>query len=221
MKNVIQYKFFHIRTAMFLIAAVIGVCFYASTLQAAEYPWQLRVDKQGIKVYTRKVDASPILEFKADVVVDAPISKVIPLFEDVETARLWFYQCTQSNVVAREGSQQKAVYIILRLPWPVSARDCVFRMSKSVDTVTGALTYALVAIPDRVSRKPGIVRVPYLRAFWHFLSLPDGRTKIDFQQHSDPGGFIPAFLSNTIVVDMPYNSLKNLRALIMASKTRK
>ena len=82
------------------------------------------------------------------------------------------------------------------------------------------MNYALAALPDRLPRKRGIVRVPYFMASWHFAALPDGTTGIDFQQHSDIGGFIPAFVVNSIVVDMPYHSLKNMRALIMGIKPR-
>jgi hypothetical protein len=208
-----------IRAAILLSACVLGACFDPNTLSAAEHPWQLRIDREGVKAYTRKVDDSVILEFKGVVVVDAPLSQVIPVFEDVKKTRDWFYQCTASEIVEDEAGQPKVVHVVLHLPWPVSERDCVFQMSKSVDKVAGALNYALVALPDRLPRRGGMVRVRYLKAAWHFVALPDGKTEITFQQHSDPGGFVPAFISNTQVVNMPFYTLRNLRALVSSAKT--
>ena len=208
-----------ISTIAFIIVCVFSVFFYSPTLQAAEHPWRLRVNKGGIQAYTRPVDGSAILEFKASVIVDAPLSQVIALFEDVKKMTSWFYQCTASRII-QEGAdgQSKIVYIILHLPWPVTERDCIFQISKSVDSTAAVLNYTIVALADRLPADRARIRIPYLKASWRFSSLADGKTEIYFQQHSDPGGFIPTFISNSIVVDMPYNSLKNLRALIKEIK---
>ena len=40
-----------------------------------EYPWQLKKNGRGISVYTRKVDGSAVLEFKATMTLDSPIPK--------------------------------------------------------------------------------------------------------------------------------------------------
>ena len=112
---------------MFLVLA------FTSPLYAAEYPWQLKKKAEGISVYTRKVEGSPILEFKATVTVDAPLAKIIPLFEDVKGLTSWYYQCTHSELVKNEGPQDKILYLVLHFPWPVTERDSVFMRSKSTD----------------------------------------------------------------------------------------
>jgi hypothetical protein len=192
----------------------------ADLLLAAEHPWALRIDRQNIQAYTRKVDGSSILEFKGHMVIDAPLADILPVFEDVSTTSKWFYNCVESKLIADEALDQKLVYIVLRLPWPVSERDCVFRINKSVDASTGTVTYAVVALPDKLPVRRDRIRVPYLKASWHFVPLSGGRTEIDFQQHSDPGGFIPDFISNSLVVDIPYNSFKDLSKLIMSLRKK-
>ncbi|MBF0331412.1 MAG: START domain-containing protein [Candidatus Omnitrophica bacterium] len=198
-----------------------GILLCANPSMADEHPWTLRIDKQGIKAYTRKVDGFSILEFKADMTIKAPLSEVLAVFEDVGITRQWFYQCTESRLVADENPTRKIVYILLHLPFPVSERDCVFQIDRMEDLAAGKVDYAVVALPDRLPRRPGPVRVPYLKAVWHFVQLADGRTRIEFQQHSDPGGFIPDFISNSLVVDIPYNSLNNLRTLVLSASKKK
>jgi len=45
-----------------------------------EDPMAIKTISRGIPVYTRKVEGSPILEFKASVIINAPIAKAIALF---------------------------------------------------------------------------------------------------------------------------------------------
>ena len=188
--------------------------FVSSVVRAEEYPWQLRVHKDDISVYTRKVEGSPILEFKSDAIVSASVDKAVSLFEDETKMTQWYYQCVRMDLVQDEGPLQKIFYFVLHLPFPVAERDCVFRRVKSLDPVTGAITHELGALPERLPKEKGKIRVPYSKTMWRFTPLKDGKTEVYFQQHSNAGGSIPAFLANALVVDIPFHSLKNFRELV-------
>jgi len=183
-------------------------------LQAQQDPWQLRENKDGIPVYTRKVADSPILEYKSSVTIDAPIHKVIAFFEDEKQISRWYYQCVHSELIETDGPKQKVVYLILHLPWPVTARDIVFQITKFEDLAQGTTNYTIKALPDRLPRAKGMIRVPAIKTLWIFKSISEDRTEVFFQQYSDPGGSIPAFLVNGIAVDTPYFSLKKFRELV-------
>jgi hypothetical protein len=192
--------------------------FYPQGLYAAEDAWNLRRDSDGVQVYTRHVEGSPILEYKASVTVDAPLEEIIPLYEDEKKLPVWFYQCTAAELLEDEGPLQKIIYFVMDFPFPVAQRDLIFRRVKSTDAQSGAVSYSMDALPDKLPLKKGKVRMPYLKTLWRFTPLKDGRTEIYFQQHSDPGGSIPTFVVNKLVVDIPFHSLKNLRQLIMTEK---
>ena len=191
---------------------------FSATVGAAEHPWQLRVKKETISVYTRKVDASAILEFKSDATVSAPIDRVIALFEDEKKMSQWYYQCTRMELVQDKGPLEKVFYFVLHLPGPVAERDAVFRRLKSVDPLTGTVTYELTALPEEFPRQKGKIRVPYLKTLWRFTPLKEEQTEIYFQQHSDAGGSLPAFLANALVVDIPLKSLKKFKKLVEEQK---
>ncbi len=198
-------------TAVFLASLVFS--FYPQKTYAVEYPWQLKRDREGIVVYTRKVSGSSILEYKATVTVHAPIEKVIALFEDDQKLPQWYYQCVKFERLQDEGPGQKIFYFVIHLPWPVSERDSIFRRVKFSDA-HGVVSYTLSALPEKLPFQKGKIRVLYLKSLWRFTPLADGRTEIYFQQHSDPGGVIPAFIINQLVVDIPFYSLKNFRQLL-------
>lgn len=204
---------FIIKKFKFIILIFLILAF-AAPLYAAEYPWQLKKEADGITVYTRKVEGSAILEFKGTMTVDAPLAKIIPIFEDVKGLTSWYYQCTHSELVKDEGPQAKILYIVLHLPWPVAERDTVFRRTKSIDEKNASISYSMQALPELLPVKKGKVRVLMINSLWRFTSLPDGKTEIYFRQHSNPGGSIPAFIVNALAVDTPFNTLKSFRQLI-------
>jgi len=199
--------------AIVSVLFLLSFCF-SSVLKAEDSAWQLRNNSQeGIPVYTRKIDGSPILEYKANVVIDAPISKAIALFEDEKQIRRWYYQCVRSELVENEGPKNEIIYLILHLPWPVASRDFVFRRTKSVDP-DGTISYVLTALPDRLPAVKGMVRVKSIKSIWRFKSLPQNKTEIYFQQHTDPAGSVPVTLVNQLAVETPFYSLENFRKLI-------
>lgn len=197
-----------------LVIVFIFLTCFTNVINAEQSPWQLRETKEGIPVYTRKVAGSPILEYKANVTVNAPIPKVIALFEDEKQIPRWYYQCVHSELVANENPKQKVIYLILHLPWPVAPRDFVFRRSRSEDSANGMITYTLTALPERLPQIKGMIRVNSIKSIWSFKSLPDGQTEVFFQQHTDPAGSVPISIINQLAVQTPFNSLKNFRKLL-------
>ena len=181
--------------------------------EPSQSPWQLKRSQDGIPVYTRKVDGSPILEYKANVIVDAPISKVITLFEDEKQIPRWYYQCVHAEMVENDGPKQEVIYLILHLPWPVASRDFVFKRTKLEDT-KDLVSYSLTALPDRLPLVKGMIRVQTIKSFWTFKSLPNDQTQIFFQQHTDPAGSVPISIINQLAVQTPFYTLKNFRKLI-------
>ena len=196
----------------------LSLFFSLSEISAAEYPWKLRINKEDIAVYTRKVEASPILEYKANMSVQAPLDKVIRFFEDVKKMPQWYYQCVQAELLPGDGTEKQIIYFVLRLPWPVTDRDCVFSWVKSLDSVSGEVGYTLNAVSGKLPEQKGKIRVVYLKSSWRFTPLKDGRTEVYFQQHSNPGGSIPTFLVNKLSVEIPFYTFKNLRKMLKETK---
>jgi hypothetical protein len=200
------------------ILLLFGFYFFPSFLNAEQSSWQLRKNLEGIPVYTRKVAGSPTLEFKANVIIDAPLSKVIALFEDDKQIRRWYYQCVLSKFVENDGPKQEVIYLILHLPWPVAPRDFVFKRTRLKDTAHGVISYTLTALPNRLPLVKGMIRVKSVESVWSFKSLPRGRTEMFFQQHTDTAGSLPVSIVNEVIADTPYYSLKNFRELLTGKK---
>ena len=77
-----------------------------------------------------------------------------------------------------------------------------------------ALEYHASVAPDYLPLRAGRIRMPAIRGGWRFTPLPDGRTQVDYQQHGDVGGYIPAWIINQLAVNIPFHTLENFRKLL-------
>ncbi len=179
---------------------------------AEELGWRLRKDSEGIKVYTRKVEGSPVLEFRAETTLDVSRDKVVAFYEQIERYKEWFSDCTGARLLETKSPNEALIYFTMDMPWPVADRDSAYRRVKTEEG--GDIVFRLSEAPDAYPRQPDFVRIPYLKVEWHFRELPDGRTWVSFQQHCDTGGHIPAAIVNRLCVNIPFKTFGNLRALL-------
>ena len=47
--------------------------------------------------------------------------------------------------------------------------------------------------------------------FWKLTPIAENKTKVEYQMHVEPGGYVPAWLANMKIVDTPYTFMYNLR----------
>ena len=70
------------------------------------------------------------------------------------------------------------------------------------------------AVPDLLPEKKGHIRVAMVDSRWDLKPLPGNLVEVSYFLHSDPGGQIPAWLINSMVIDQPFNTLRNLRDIL-------
>jgi hypothetical protein len=95
-------------------------------------------------------------------------------------------------------------------PWPVNNREAVLRNSVTQDANTFAVTINTVAIKGYVAPSKDRVRVPELNNRFYIEPLKDGWTRVSFETLVDPGGSIPAWMSNWIATSAPKETLNAL-----------
>ncbi|MSR78454.1 MAG: hypothetical protein EXS63_09595, partial [Candidatus Omnitrophica bacterium] len=149
---------------------LIGFSFFGTLVAATgEYPWQLRKDREGIRVSTRSVKDSPIYELRGEMTISVSLEKVTALYEKVEQMLKWFHRAKEVKLIQNISKNESIIYFAADLPWPLSDRDGVYRRVKSIDAATGAVIYTMTyAGPDLYPKQKDRVRVVYLDAEWKF-----------------------------------------------------
>lgn len=175
--------------------------------------WKLEMDKNNVKVWTRKLDWSNVKEFKGETIINSNLGSIVFVFDDVNNYTKWVYNCYESYRVKRESDFKGYIYTAIKTPWPVTNRDIVYQYSVSQNKTTKEVSFNVMAVKGMVPDK-GNVRMTYMKSSYILTPIDKNRVKVVFQNHSDPAGDVPQSVLNMFITDTPYYTLLNLKKLI-------
>lgn len=201
---------------MRLILAALGVAVLALPLFAQD--WDLKKDKNGIKIYTKSVPGSSFKAFKGTTVLNAELRQVIAVIKDVEAYADWMPNSKRSEELSHPAETHQIYYLSTKAPWPVSDRDGVYECRIRHDHTSQTTTVRIQALPDYLPEKKNHVRITRTDGFWRLKDLGDGRTDVHYEVLAEPGGNIPAWLARSKVVSVPYETLTGLSARVKLAK---
>jgi hypothetical protein len=202
-----------------LITLLLSTLFTFSA-QAKTTAWELEKEEGDInlKVFTREIDGSALKEFKGEMLVKQKLTTIASLLLDGEVAPKWMHKCEKLEVLEQVGPLTAVVYFLNGAPWPVSDRDAVIMSSMSQDPETLVITTKITMVNDLVPEHEDYVRIPHMTGFWKFEPKEDGQVLITYQVHANPGGSLPNWLANSVVVDTPYNTMSNMVDMLKKDK---
>ncbi len=182
-------------------------------------PWELQDqnDDKDIQVFTRTVGDSPLKEFKGVTRIKADTTAFVSLLMDPEAATGWMHNVVEFKVEDSPSQTENIVYTVNKTPWPVTNRDAFIRSELSADA-NGVVTSTLTGVPDFKAGNDDYIRMPELKGSWVFAPMEGGMVEVTYQVHANPGGSLPDWLVNAIVVETPMNTLQNLHDVIHNEK---
>ena len=129
--------------------------------------WKLRKEKDGIKVFTRNNGNSAIKEFKAITSINADISQLVKIINDVEKYPDWLTNCESSRTYKKINETTRIDYMKTSVPWPLDDRDAVFEfiVTKNTEEYFEA---TMVSVPGAIPEKEDIVRIKKAKGKWIF-----------------------------------------------------
>ncbi len=185
----------------------------------AEDRWERILTKDGIDVFSQKVENSDILAFKATGTLNAPVDQIMEVLRKVEISRDWMPDTAVKYTVKEISDLEAVTYSVNKLPWPFSGRELLLHNKLRLDRQNKYLVVDVFSVED--ASRP--VEEGNVRAFMHIGQTcirPVGphQTRILFTFFLDPKGYIPAWLANLKQKELPYNFLRSLEET--AGKTR-
>jgi len=185
-------------------------------LSSANQTWQPHhfasdsVDEQSVLVWTKTVDGSDFKAFKGEVLINATRDNIVSVIRDTKNVPKWYYKSAYVKKLEDIADNQSLTYSVTDLPWPVSDRDSVI-LATVTNEQNGDITIIMTAKPNAYPIQENKVRVTKLDGFWKLQKQANNQVKVTLQLTTEPGGKIPSWLANTMVIDMPLNSLGNLK----------
>jgi hypothetical protein len=176
----------------------------------ADSEWRLRKDQDNIQVYSRKIDGSPFAAVRTVTVMeDVRLAALAALIIDAEACTNWASRCVESYIYERVSETDTYVYTHTNMAFPVKNRDMLTHAVWSQDAsslVVRVDSEAATGILDDIG---GRLRLTDVKLGWRFRPLESGAVEVSNEAHIDPGSILPGWVSNLLLVNVPYDTMKS------------
>ncbi|MDW5289643.1 START domain-containing protein [Formosa sp. PL04] len=183
----------------------------------AQENWKMEKEEDGIKVYTKPVSTSDFKAFKATMTIDQSVQSFLAVIYDIDGLATWGYKLKDASLLEKSGDSLQIYYAEAKVPFPYKNRDGVYSNSIKWDTNTKTLFVDIKLLENYMAAKEDLVRLTG-KGFWKAKVLDSGKLEIIFEMQVDPGGGIPAWMSNMFADDTPYYTMLALKNVIKKSK---
>jgi hypothetical protein len=201
----------------FTLTSILLICLLPhlsfAQVEGTSYEWVEKINKNGIKLFTSDVTSSPFKAVRGVMLVKGSINSLVALVEDLPACPQWAAMCEKARVINRISDSESYVYIYNNVPFPVSDRDVYAHVVWSVDAQTGRVSMNSSATAGGID-KTKAVRLTNAITQWHFTPQANGLVLVENFAHIDPNGPTPAWITNMLLVDAPYDSMFDMRKLI-------
>ena len=201
-----------------LMAGVVAImAMVCSNTVLAELEWTLKKSRDGIQAFTARIENNDHLAFKGETVVaDKTIDDVLAVMRDVPNMDKWLHTCYDPEILQDEDSLTRIIHMKNHTPtFLVAERDLILRQSITRSSPTTA-EITLTGLPEQMPVQKSFVRIPYFDGRWEFEQTSAG-LRIVYSGVIDPGGGLPVSITNMMVVDTPFETLKKLVAFMSRS----
>jgi len=176
--------------------------------------WEFIKEKDGIKISTRKADNSSFKCFKGETVFHTTMAKLSMYIGNVNNVNWWDKNVREIRVLSSEPEKYMKYYLVYHVSWPLNDRDLCVEARITVDPVTGEKVVSAKPLLDVVPEREGVVRI---RNYWQKWTLkPTGNNTVSavLEGFVDPGGNVPSWLYNMVIVDTPLKVMRGIKTLV-------
>jgi hypothetical protein len=183
----------------------------AVSCQAAAQSWDFVKEKDGIKIYTCKDAGNSLKSYKGVTDIHAPAEKVFSMIEDINHTEWWDKSVSRIKVLHYEKYKLAQYYMIYDLPWPVTDRDLYVNVVSTFDPVTGEGKVKATPLNGSFPSSHNMVRMKDYRQTWTIKSAGQKLCHVILEGFVDPGGSIPDWICNMVIVDSPIKAITELK----------
>lgn len=187
------------------------ISFFISFYADAQTDWELKMDKEGIQVFMKKMDNSPLKAVKTVCVINTSLTPLINVLLDINSSADWVYATKKISLLKQVSLSELIYYSELDIPWPVTNRDFIVMLAVTQDPKTKVVSVVGYNKPDYLPAYKNIVRIQHSYSKWLITPLQNGQVKIEYILEVNPGGAVPAWLINLFAGKGPFETFKKLR----------
>jgi|WetSurMetagenome_2_1015567.scaffolds.fasta_scaffold144437_3 hypothetical protein len=176
--------------------------------------WKFVKEKDGIKVYTRQQEGSPVKSFMGVADMKSGMDKIYAIVADVRGSDQWDDNIRELKVLSGIKDVSFRYYLIYSTPWPLQNRDLCVEATITKDTATGDIVVFSQSRPQLMPLQKDLVRIKDYWQKWTIHPIDKTHTRLTIEGTVDPGGNVPAWLANMVITDTPLKMLRDIRARV-------
>ena len=180
--------------------------------------WELKKESDNILVYTRKSADSDLKELKCVTTIKTSLSAIVKMLIDVEHYPEWIFNCDKASLVKQISDTELYNYQVISAPWPVADRDLTCHLKVIQNSESKVVTVTSEAVSGLAPETADIVRVKKCRSVYTLTPLANGNIHIAFELSTDPGGNIPVWLVNSVIVKGPFSTQLMMNKILLSGK---
>lgn len=177
--------------------------------------WQLDMDENGIQLYTKESQSSPLKQVKVVTTVKASLSSLVSFLSDQSAFPEWMDKVAKVEKLKDISDKESLTYTVVDAPWPERDRDTVLYSRWEQNPETLVVTKKVFSEPQYLSKDDSMIRSPNFEASWVLTPKAGGIVEVAYTSDYDPGGNVQGWLLDMFTYEMPYNTIKNLKSFAL------
>ena len=184
---------------------------FLSLSTSAQPDCELQTVKDGIKVYSCKRENSDFNAVRAGFEAETTLAQYASIVLNVAEYQYWNYAASNPYVIRKINQEELIHYTEAKALWTIMDRFVVLHLSVKKDPKTGHLMVKLENVPDILPEKKGFVRIKEYYSVLEVIPIGPEKVKVKYFLEVDPGGAVPAWVTNLVSSNFPINTFSNLR----------
>lgn len=194
---------------------ILFLLFFAlSVFDASAYQidWEEIDEDPSVKVYVGSVEGMDLLAFKGVDSLNHSMADIIAVLSDIDKADEWINGMVEADTVEVLGPTSRIDYNRQHIPWPLSDRDFVFKITTRVSADQRQIVFDLKSVEhDNKPVRPDIVRASLLQSYLKLTAQTEIKTTLEIMMLADPKGMLPVWLVNMVNRQWAPNTINSLR----------
>jgi len=183
-------------------------------LSVSAQSWKFIKEKDGIKIYTKESEGSSFKSFRGETVYHSTMEELSKFIGNVENVDWWDKNVKEIKVLYFKPDEIIKYYLLYDVPWPLNDRDLCVEAKITVDPVTGEKVVSAKPLFDVVPEKEGVVRIRHYWQKWTLKPIGKNTVQAVLEGSVDPGGIVPSWLFNMVIVDTPLKVMRGIKTLV-------
>ena len=195
----------------YLVIVIPTFFFLTGSRDLSGQSWVFIKEKEGIKLYTRNEANNSVKSFKGEVCLNAQMETLFSLITNVKNFDSWDDDIREIKVLLYEKDKLIQYYLIYDVSWPITDRDLVVESLIMIDPVTGTRSVEARSLLNVIPERPDLIRIKKYWQKWTLVPMENGLVQVILEGSVDPGGSVPAWLSNMVITDTPLKVIRSVK----------